>query len=235
MPERNFHRTPPGERSTWGQMGDTFVAGCAGAAAAAVRTLLGVSLVVGLASEAFDRLSTLHILQTFQFPTFLGTDSPVLWFGLFSLVGSFLWLFASLVVNRGGAAGITTRRPGLVLAALTALHVLCVLAVALGGSLWLVLAGFWLRGAVYALAAPVEATWLNSELPSEIRATVLSMNGQVNALGQIAGGPPLGLVASGTSVRAALVVSASVLAPAVAVYGWLGRRRAGGPEGRLAP
>ena len=130
-------------------------------------------------------------------------------------------LIASLAVNRGGAAGITTRRPGLVLAALTALHVLCVLAVALGGSLWLVLAGFWLRGAAYALAAPVEATWLNSD----IRATVLSMNGQVNALGQIAGGPPLGLVASGTSVRAALVVSASVLAPAVAVYGWLGGRR----------
>jgi predicted MFS family arabinose efflux permease len=134
-------------------------------------------------------------------------------------------LIASLLVNRRGAAAITTRHPGWVLAALTALHVLCVLAVALGGSLWLVLAGFWLRGAAYALAAPVEATWLNSELPSEIRATVLSMNGQVNALGQIAGGPPLGLVASGTSVRTALVASAAVLAPAVAVYGWLGRRR----------
>ena len=71
----------------------------------------------------------------------------------------------------------------------------------------------------------MEATWLNSELPSEIRATVLSMNGQANALGQIAGGPPLGLLASGTSVRTALVASAAVLAPTVAVYGWLGRRR----------
>ena len=124
-----------------------------------------------------------------------------------------------------GRPRITTRHPGRVLAALAALHVLCVLAVALGGSIWLVLAGFWLRGAAYALAAPVEATWLNSELPSEIRATVLSMNGQANALGQIAGGPPLGLLASGTSVRTALVASAAVLAPAVAVYGWLGRRR----------
>ena len=108
---------------------------------------------------------------------------------------------------------------------LAALQVLSVLAVALGGSIWLVLAGFWLRGAAYALAAPVEATWLNSELPSDIRATVLSMNGQVNAVGQIVGGPPLGALASRTSVGTALVVSAAVLAPAVAVYGWLGRRR----------
>ena len=236
MPERNFHADPARPAGDLPAHGDHLPGrATAGGRRPVVRGLLVVTLLAGLASEAFDRLWLVRILEDFPLPQLFGAHNVGLWFAGFSLVGSVVALIASLVVNRGGAAGITTRRPGLVLAALTALHVLCVLAVALGGSLWLVLAGFWLRGAVYALAAPVEATWLNSELPSEIRATVLSMNGQVNALGQIAGGPPLGLVASGTSVRAALVVSASVLAPAVAVYGWLGRRRAGGPEGRLAP
>ena len=226
MPERSFAPTPLGQRETFRHMGTTFRAGLRLAAARpVVRGLLLVTVLAGLASEAFDRLWLVRILEEFPLPPLFGADNVGLWFAGFSLVGSVVALVASLAVNRRGAATITTRHPGRVLAALAALHVLCVLAVALGGSLWLVLAGFWLRGAAYALAAPVEATWLNSELPSEIRATVLSMNGQANALGQIAGGPPLGLLASGTSVRAALVASAAVLAPVVAVYGWLGRRR----------
>ncbi len=224
MPERNFTPTPLDRRETFRHMGTTFRAGLRLAAARpVVRGLLLVTVLAGLASEAFDRLWLVRILEDFPLPRLFGADSVGLWFAGFSLVGSVVALVASLLVNRRGAAGITIRHPGWVLAALAALNVLCVLAVALGGSLWLVLAGFWLRGAAYALAAPVEATWLNSELPSEIRATVLSMNGQVNALGQIAGGPPLGLLASGTSVRTALVTSAAVLAPVVAVYGWLGR------------
>ena len=226
MPEQNFPPTPFDRRETFRHMGTTFRAGLRLAAARpVVRGLLLVTVLAGLASEAFDRLWLVRILEEFPLPPLFGADNVGLWFAGFSLVGSVVALVASLLVNRRGAAGITTRHPGRVLAALAALHVLCVLAVALGGSLWLVLAGFWLRGAAYALAAPVEATWLNSELPSEIRATVLSMNGQANALGQIAGGPPLGLLASGTSVRTALVASAAVLAPTVAVYGWLGRRR----------
>jgi hypothetical protein len=75
------------------------------------------------------------------------------------------------------------------------------------------------------VAAPVEAAWLNRELRPEIRATVLSMNGQVNAVGEILGGPPLGALASRTSVPVALVVSAVLLSPVVALYGWLARRR----------
>ena len=226
MPEQNFSPTPLDRRETFRHMGTTFRNGLRLAAVRpVVRGLLLVTVLAGLASEAFDRLWLVRILEDFPLPRHFGADNVGLWFAGFSLVGSVVALIASLLVNRRGAAGITTRHPGRVLAALAALHVLCVLAVALGGSLWLVLAGFWLRGAAYALAAPVEATWLNAELPSEIRATVLSMNGQVNALGQIAGGPPLGLLASVTSVRTALATSAVVLTPVVAVYGWLGRRR----------
>ncbi|HZA05533.1 MAG TPA: MFS transporter [Propionibacteriaceae bacterium] len=226
MPERNFTATPLGQRETFRHMATTFRAGLRLAAVRpVVRGLLLVTVLAGLASEAFDRLWLVRILEEFPLPALFGTDSVGLWFAGFSLVGSTVALVASLLVNRRGAAAIGTRHPGWVLAVLAALQVLCVLAVALGGSIWLVLAGFWLRGAAYALAAPVEATWLNSELPSDIRATVLSMNGQVNAVGQIVGGPPLGALASRASVGTALVVSAGVLAPAVAVYGWLGRRR----------
>jgi DHA3 family tetracycline resistance protein-like MFS transporter len=88
----------------------------------------------------------------------------------------------------------------------------------------------WLKGAALAIAPPVEAAWLNRELRSNIRATVLSMNAQVNAVGQVVGGPPLGALAGSTTVSTALVVSAGLLSPVVVIFGWLGRRRAPGTE-----
>jgi len=111
------------------------------------------------------------------------------------LVGSVVALLASLLVNRFGAVELGTRHPGRVLAVLTLVQVVCVLGVALAGWLWLALAALWLKGAALAIAAPVEAAWLNRELRSDIRATVLSMNALVNAVRQVVGGPPLGVLA----------------------------------------
>jgi DHA3 family tetracycline resistance protein-like MFS transporter len=47
------------------------------------------------------------------------------------------------------------------------------------------------------------------------------MEGQLNAVGQIAGGPPLGAVGNRVSVRGALVVSGLVFAPVIWLYGRL--------------
>jgi hypothetical protein len=44
------------------------------------------------------------------------------------------------------------------------------------------------------------------------------MSGQANAIGQVAGGPALGWVGSAVSIRAALLGSALVLSPVVALY-----------------
>ena len=68
------------------------------------------------------------------------------------------------------------------------------------------------------LADPVSAAWLNRNLDSATRATVISMTGQANAIGQVAGGPALGWVGSAVSIRAALLGSALVLTPMVALY-----------------
>ncbi len=226
MPERNFAPTPLSRRETLPHLAAAFRAGLRLARSRpVVRGLLVVTLLAGLASEAFDRLWLVRVLDDFPLPRLFGADSVGLWFAAIGLVGSLVALLTSLAVNRRGTAWVAAVRPGRVLAGLAAVHVLGVLAVALGGPLWLVLAGLWLRGAVSAVAAPVEAAWLNAELTSDVRATVLSMNGQVNALGQILGGPPLGGLAGRTSVSTALVTSAGVLSPIVAVYGWLGRRR----------
>ena len=202
MPEEHFSPTPIQRRETFRHMARTARDGLRLARSRpVVRGLLLISLFVGLASEAFDRLWLVRIVEDFPLPPLLGAANVGPWFAGIALVGSVVALLASLLVNRFGAVELGTRHPGRVLAVLALVQVLCVLGVALAGWLWLALAALWLKGAALAIAAPVEAAWLNRELRSDIRATVLSMNAQVNAVGQVVGGPPLGALAGRTTVR----------------------------------
>ena len=51
-----------------------------------------------------------------------------------------------------------------------------------------------------------------------MRATVLSMSGQVDAIGQVVAGPALGIVGNLISVRAAISAAALVLSPVLFLY-----------------
>ncbi|MGA8115684.1 MAG: MFS transporter, partial [Actinocatenispora sp.] len=219
MPERRFTPVPRGQRETLRHMVRSVSAGLSLARRRrVVRSFFLVSLIVGLSSEAFDRLWTVRVLHDFRLPDLLGVHGPVLWFTAFSLIGSLVSLTASLVVNRVTPDRVNALHPHGPLAVLAAVRVLGVLGLALLGTLWLALGAMWLRGAAATVARPVEAAWLNRNLDSRVRATVLSMNGQADAVGQVLGGPPLGELANRTSVSTALSVSALILTPVVLVY-----------------
>jgi DHA3 family tetracycline resistance protein-like MFS transporter len=82
---------------------------------------------------------------------------------------------------------------------------------ALAGQLaWVVLA-YWLISIARNLIEPLYTAWVNQDIEPRVRATVLSMSSQVDALGQIAGGPIVGLIGSAISVQAAILTSASTL------------------------
>jgi hypothetical protein len=67
---------------------------------------------------------------------------------------------------------------------------------------------------------PLYAAWLNRNIEdSSVRATVNSLVGQSDAVGEIAGGPAIGVVATLSGMRAALVASGLLLTPALALYG----------------
>jgi MFS transporter, DHA3 family, tetracycline resistance protein len=70
------------------------------------------------------------------------------------------------------------------------------------------------------ITEPLYLTWLNRNIEdSSVRATVTSMVNQTGAVGEIAGGPGVGVVGTVVSLRAALVVAGALLTPAVALYG----------------
>jgi DHA3 family tetracycline resistance protein-like MFS transporter len=86
------------------------------------------------------------------------------------------------------------------------------------------------------LLAPLYTTWLNQQITdSSVRATVLSISGQANAIGQAAGGPVLGVIGNIFGIPAALVAGALTTLPAAALYGRALRYGGMEPELRRLP
>lgn len=59
--------------------------------------------------------------------------------------------------------------------------------------------------------------WLNRNIPSFVRSTVLSMNDPIDSLGQIVGGPVFGAIGN-VSIRLAMGAVGLVVGPALALY-----------------
>ena len=218
MPERHFQPTPRGERETYAHLKHQFLSGLSIARTRrVVRVFLLVSVLAGLASEVFDRLWQVRVLDSFAMPAVFGGDEAVA-FTVFALVGTLVSLTASLASGRWLPRHVIDAHPGLPVAIAAAAQVLAVAGLALVGNLWLALACVWLRGAAMAFSGPIESAWLARNLDSPTRATVLSMNSQANAIGQVVGGPPLGALATRTSIPVAMLVAAVVQAPSVIAF-----------------
>jgi len=217
MPETGFRRRPRAERgSALTEMRSTAVTGMRYAWAAPVILLLvGVEFFMGMSSEAFDRLKEAHFLRDVGLP---GHLSPVLWFGIFWLVGMVLgfvatgWLIKRF--ERGGRAILSSS-----LFAFTFMEMAAMLVFALTGSTWVAIAA--LLGVFFArdLGGPLHTIWLNEQITdSSVRATVLSISGQADAIGQAGGGPVLGLIGNVWGLRTALAAGALVIVPALGLY-----------------
>jgi MFS transporter, DHA3 family, tetracycline resistance protein len=219
MPETGFRRRPREERaSALVELRTTAVAGARFAWAAPVIVLLGgVEVFMGASSEAFDRLKEAHFLRDVGLPA-VGSLDPVVWFGIFWLVGMLLNIAAigSLIksVERGGRQTVAYFLFGF-----TAIELVAMLFFALTGSTWLAIAA--LLGVFFCrnMQGPLYDTWLNEQITnSSVRATVISLTGQANAIGQAGGGPVLGGIGNVWGIRAALAVGAAAIAPALGLY-----------------
>jgi DHA3 family tetracycline resistance protein-like MFS transporter len=83
---------------------------------------------------------------------------------------------------------------------------------------WIALLSTWLVHSMRALAEPLKTAWINQHIESRVRATVLSTASQMDAFGQVAGGPIVGLVGTLRSIRVALTTSALMLLPALPFF-----------------
>jgi DHA3 family tetracycline resistance protein-like MFS transporter len=218
MPETGFQPEPRGERSTLQHMVDTFKEGVY---AVRRRTLLvdilWIGFFYGLYSEGFDRLWTKHMLDNFTLPVLAGF-TPMVWNGLIRAGQAVLGTLAVEVVHRR----IDTGKFRHIL--VTMFGVTVVLAGSLMALAWmndsflLMILALWAISISRQIIGPLYTTWVNQKLDSQVRATVISMSSQVDAIGQIGGGPLVGVIGQHFSVRAALAASSLLLLPNLALF-----------------
>ena len=220
MPETGFVRRPREVRdSAYAELRRTAVSGGRYAwAQPIVMLLIGVELFMGASSEAFDRLKEAHFLRDVGLPG-VGQLDPVIWFGIFWLAGMVLNIAAigSLIKRVEGGRRQTVAQ---FLFGFTALELVAMLLFALTGSTWLAIGG--LLGVFFArnMQGPLYDTWLSKQITdSSVRATVFSITGQANAVGQAGGGPVLGVLGNVWGIRTALTAGALSIGPALGFYG----------------
>ena len=223
MPENNFHPISKAERRTWRDMGNTFRRGLHVVRGRPILiTILLIALFYGLYSEGFDRLWTAHFLTNFTFPT-LGQLKPVVWFGIISVVGTLLTLGATEVVR----LWVNIAQQRILIRALFVINflaIVCLLVFALVGNFFLAVAAVLLFKVFRTVNDPVYTTWLTQNIEAKVRATVISMRGQVDAFGQIVGGPPVGYIGTTFSIQTALLASCALLSPVLFLYAYAARK-----------
>jgi DHA3 family tetracycline resistance protein-like MFS transporter len=182
---------------------------------AGLLSVLAITVIYGMSSEACSRLAPLHILANVGLP---GSFTAATWFGILH-AGAFLggavvtWLIGQTIAPHALSRIVQ------MLLALTAVMLLATLLFALAGVFWLALLAAWMTRWGRIAVRPLMVVWMNHGLAPGGRATVLSMLGQAEALGEICGGPLFGLVSTLHTVRSALVGAAAVLLPALPLYG----------------
>jgi len=220
MPETGFQRTPKDERETWTEMVTTFTSGINLARVKPIlRTFAIIAIVLGLYSEGYDRLSEAHFIEQFVFPALPWGGNPIVsWFALLRVFGIFLGLGTTEIVRRRLD---TTDSPKVTraLQGIYGLISLGLLGFAWSQNFYLAILATLVVDTARGLTGPLTDTWINKYIDSKVRATMLSMTSQLDALGQMAGGPVVGVIGNLRSIRAALTTSALLILPVVPLYG----------------
>jgi len=219
MKETKFERPErDAETSHWRNMKATWLSG-----AKVVRRqpllllILAVTIFSGAASEGYDRLKEAHLITEIGFPAEVGFSMSV-WFGLIAVVTTLLGLVAVRIAEK--RMDMSNDRAVMIgMFALTGLRIAALLLFAFSPNFAVAIAALLAYDVIRTLSGPIYDTWLNLNIESKSRATVLSMMSQSDALGQTAGGPFVGWIGSRWSVRASLVAAAVLLTPILGAFG----------------
>ena len=215
MREQGFRPARRQDRSTFQHMVDTFRKGVQTIRQRpALVAVLAVGLFFGLYSEGLDRLWIKHLLSRFDLPVLFGSNE-LGFFGVLKAAGLLLSIWLTRQVEKRFGTG-QPRTIGRLMLAITTGIVVSIAAFAWAPFLALALGLYLAIGSLRNVADPLMTAWVNQRLDPDVRATVLSMTGQVDAIGQIAAGPAVGALGKAASVPLAISLCSGLLAPAIA-------------------
>lgn len=228
MPETGFRPTPREDRNTVQHLLFTLRDGMR-----LVRTrrallvVIGAGLTYGLFSEGFDRLHREHMTTSFVFPPlpFIGPVEPIVWFSLLGAVSALL----GAVVTEGLLRRVNTREKAPLARALFWVSVPMIGSLFLFGfaeGFWPMVVSLWVFSITRGLSGSLYGAWSNHFFEPATRATMNSLMNQMNAIGQIVGGPPIGGFAEiltpriglGLALRLTMGLCALLLTPVLFFY-----------------
>ncbi len=219
MPETGFHPTPQANRNNWQKMGHTFQTGMQSIQKRPLLvTILAISFFYGLYSEALDRLWEAHILDNFVIPDIGILDSTVVMFGLINAAIMLLTIGTTEYMRRRSST-FNHAQTVRVLAIFSAVIAFGMIAFGLAAGFMMALAAYTAVTLSRRTMQPLYSAWINRGIEPSVRATVLSTYGQMDAIGQVIGGPLLGGIATRFGLRAALVSAGLLLTPVLGLYG----------------
>lgn len=172
----------------------------------ALLSLASITLFMGLASEGFDRLWGAHFIENFQ----LNEHYTVYWFGLFYAltfllnIGLLKWM-----------EQIATSHFARLLMWLNTVLILFMIYFAFTTHFIVAVVLYLCVASLRNVNHPLMNIMMNKQVESKGRATTLSFYGQVDAFGQVAGGPLVGLIALYTSIEGGLFASALLILPTI--------------------
>ncbi len=234
MAETNFTPTlhqsaGGGEGSSWRRLGDTLGSGLGSIRARPLLlTILAITLVYGLYSEGLDRLWEAHLLTNFALPPLslppfdaFGLLDPIYWFALINGGVLLLTLLATEIIRRAVSRNVESMNHRQAIRLLVGFNVVMIV-----GLVGFGLAGNWamavaMYGAVSvarSTSRPIFMAWINRGIDPQVRATVLSTFGQMDAIGQTVAGPPVGAFATRFGLRALFILIGALLSPVLALY-----------------
>lgn len=223
MSENNFNPIPPSKRESFSKMKETFLHGLKIIKVSPILlTIIATGLIFGLFSEGFDRLWTPFMINNFTFPQ-IGNLKAVTWFGILAMISNALAIATVHFIERN----IDTNKHKSTANALLVVNSLLTIGVvgfALSGHFIIAVLFYFLVNMFKEARNPLYDAWTNQNVSSNVRATIFSICSQANSIGQIVGGPILGLIATIVSLRVSIFLGGIILVPSLYLYFLSGRK-----------
>ena len=217
MPEHGFTPVSRGELNIFQQMTATLKDGLQELKhRPALKWILLLAVFLAIYTEGFDRMWIPFAIETYDFGRF--ESSHV--FGASQIVSQLISIGVVTVLHQRFELS-EQKTLVRVITLLIAVLFFTLTFSFITPFLWVALLAATFSGVIRSIIGPLHATWVNRRLRPETRATVLSLSGQLDAVGQILGGPVIGGISRTRGMRVGLGFSTLLLSPAL----WLITRK----------
>ena len=191
-------------------------------AAPILQGLFIAQILASAFADGFYKFSRAHILQSFALPTIVvpvfGALKDNLWFGLLEMLQGLFCLVGAEVVRRTVRLDKGRSSTWTIVAMYSAMFV-AVAGFVFTHHFGLAMATWVIVNGLQDIVNPIVDTWLNQNIPSKIRATVISMSSQAGMVGALGSSTAFSALGDQFGTRVALALSGGILLPLIFTYG----------------